>query len=260
MADVLRRDRRRLGSGCAQACGLRELRDPVGGPARLVARRPCHRLQPRRRAAWPAVALDRGGDRRRGAASDALPCADLRRRRPGVVARRTVARLQPARRALHDSPGRLAPHAARPGRGSEWSPDGRQIAFDGAGGVGIVNADGSGRRLLSDRPAAAGGPGVPSWSPDGTKIAFFATPGTRAHFRAEVWTINADGSAQTLAYSSGCCVGLWAAPVWSPDGRLLAFSADSAGGVYVMHADGTGLRRLARAYPGALAWQVVPAR
>ena len=145
------------------------------------------------------------------------------------------------------------------GADPQWSPDGRQVVYDGLQGIAVTDAQGSSPRLLLAQRTGYG-PGVPSWSPDGAKIAFFNTPGTPGHFRAEVWTMNADGSAPTRLYRSGCCVSVWAAPVWSPDGRLLAFAASSAPGVFVMRADGTGLRRLSRAYPGVLAWQTLPGR
>ena len=59
----------------------------------------------------------------------------------------------------------------------QWSPDGRQIAFDDDNDIFIANADGSDqRRLLDGEPV--NGPGVPSWSPDGSKLAYFYTPGT----------------------------------------------------------------------------------
>ena len=36
-------------------------------------------------------------------------------------------------------------------------------------------------------------------------------------------------------------------PSWSPDGRTIAFTG--VGGIYTVHADGTGLRKLTRS-PG----------
>src|SRR6266511_1713409 len=60
-----------------------------------------------------------------------------------------------------------------------WSPDGTRIAFMGQTPEGtenyeiyVMNADGTGRRRLTDSPASDG---FPSWSPDGTKIAFTST-------------------------------------------------------------------------------------
>jgi TolB protein len=137
-----------------------------------------------------------------------------------------------------------------------WSPDGSKIAFDGDGGIEVADANGSNARLIFAGPSATG-PWAPSWSPDGHKLVFFKTPGTPGRFRAEVWTMNPDGSDKTLLYRSGCCVDVWTPPIWSPDGQQIAFSADSAGGTFVINADGTGLHRIR---PGTyqLSWQTLP--
>jgi TolB protein len=151
------------------------------------------------------------------------------------------------------------------GADPQWSPNGRRIAFDGFeasdrhGGIEVANADGSDAHVLFAGTGATG-PGAPSWSPDGRKLVFFKTPGRPRHYRAEVWTMNADGSAKKRLYRSGCCISYWAPPVWSPDGRMIAFSADSAGGTFVINADGSGLRRLSRATSAHLSWQERPRR
>jgi Tol biopolymer transport system component len=141
---------------------------------------------------------------------------------------------------------------------AQWSPDGQQIVFDnGPDSIAIVNADGSGLHVLL-AGAKGSGPGAPSWSPDGRKLLYFSTPGRPGEYRAEVWTMNPDGSAKTLLYRSRCCVGSWAPPIWSPDGRQIAFSADSAGGTFLMNADGSGLRRINPATFPSLSWQPQP--
>jgi Tol biopolymer transport system component len=137
-----------------------------------------------------------------------------------------------------------------------WSPDERKIAFDGSDRIYIADANGSHLRLLFGG-AAGSGPGVPSWSPDGTKLAFFNTPGLPGAFSAEVWTINTDGSAKQRIYHSACCVGIWAAPIWSPDGKKIAVAANSAGGTFVINSDGSDARRLSAAFAVGLTWQPV---
>ncbi len=142
----------------------------------------------------------------------------------------------------------------KPGRdgGPEWSPDGRTILFTGvpvgqlavvAGAVSasgpnpdvyVMNADGSEQRNLT-RTRELGEFGA-AWSPDGRRIAFDESHSTWAR----VVVMNADGSGKrgvthrlADAFMS-----------WSPDGRRIAFWDDGA--VYVVSADGSGLRRLAR--------------
>jgi len=140
----------------------------------------------------------------------------------------------------------------------QWSPDGHRIAYDGDNKIFVIDADGSNQKLLLSG-SAGNGPGVPSWSTDGTKLAYFNTPReSNGLFSAEVWTMNPDGSAKQRVYHSACCVDYWAAPIWSPDGTKLAFAANSAGGVFVVNPDGTGLRRLSSASTNALTWQRLP--
>jgi Tol biopolymer transport system component len=108
------------------------------------------------------------------------------------------------------------------------SPDGNGVAYAPWAGeqsdLFVVNADGSGRRQLTDDPY---NDLVPSWSPDGKKIAFYSNrSGTY-----EIWTINEDGSEllqlteepdRSLVY-----------PVWSPDGHRMACTVLGGGIVYV---------------------------
>jgi WD40-like Beta Propeller Repeat len=136
-----------------------------------------------------------------------------------------------------------------------WSPNGRRLAFDsGPDTIAVANADGTHLHVLL-RGARGTGPGTPSWSPDGSKLVFFMTPGRPGRYRAEVWTMNADGADKKRLYRSGCCVDAYAAPIWSPNGQMIAFAANTAGGTFVIKADGTGLRRVSPAVPDELAWQ-----
>lgn len=162
------------------------------------------------------------------------------------------------------------------------SPDGRLIAFSRQGEIWLMNADGSGQRLL------ARGGSHPTWSPNGRTIAFDGGgPGEcppeafRCGHLVAVWTVRVDGSAlrrhdaasrnaswspsgRRIAYEGGIdpygdAHGIrvanvdggnarWVAragsqPAWSPNGRLIAYSGKR--GIEVVRPDGTGRRRLA---------------
>ena len=118
------------------------------------------------------------------------------------------------------------------GARADWSPDGRRIVFDTGTGlpgfvpaVEVVNADGTGTRLLADSATQ------PRFSPDGTQIAFDSD--------GRIWTMNANGSDQKQLTE-----GL--APAWSPNGHMIAFLRGSSPyQLYVMNVDGTGQRQLA---------------
>jgi TolB protein len=142
---------------------------------------------------------------------------------------------------------------ARRGGSFAWSPNGRKIAFLGCPrGIGVINADGSGQVALTPRPPASRCANL-VWSPDGRKIAFAGASGSGGNcgeFCFAVWVVDADGSApQNLTRKQGARVPGPVAfePVWSPDGRKIAFVSDRDGslGVYVMNSDGSVQRRLA---------------
>lgn len=146
----------------------------------------------------------------------------------------------------------------RPGIGPRWSPDRRQLAFLSETGLSVINSDGSGEQMLTGVPGGL----APiywspfSWSPDGRRIAFAAY----GHYdkpcpplpaddpcRYRVFVINADGTGRIpLTTLPGESI----YPVWSPDGRQLAFlylglfPARGPGSIYVANADGTGLRQV----------------
>jgi dipeptidyl aminopeptidase/acylaminoacyl peptidase len=91
------------------------------------------------------------------------------------------------------------------------------------------------------RMAKIGSASSPSFSPDGRRIAFVSNlGGTPA-----VWTVDAAGGYPQLVTSFDDPVGF---VVWSPDGAWLALTLAPGGGmneqIYLVHPDGTGLRRL----------------
>jgi TolB protein len=155
-------------------------------------------------------------------------------------------------RRLTTQPGYVFKHS--------WSADGKTIRY----GPYLVQADGSGQTEVP-----ANFPSNGAWSPDGQRIAFAlidTSPGNRTDEDHGLWVVNADGSnrRQLTRYHVG------SNPVWSPDGRRIAFRRlnwpplPSAGNsdlyvadLYVVNADGSGLRRLTRHaenVPRSFAW------
>ena len=146
------------------------------------------------------------------------------------------------------------------------SPDGRKIAFaTNRGGfweIYLMNADGSAQQNLTKN---RGGNGYMDWSPDGQKLVFASTRDGQRYKEArealtgdvstdvelrrngqmnnEIYMIRADGTGlKKLTNHPAEDVH----PVWSPDGRKIAFASERDGNrqIYVMNADGTNLVRL----------------
>ena len=136
-----------------------------------------------------------------------------------------------------------------------WSPDGRSIAFLQSNKLYVVNADGSGRRTLTRLPKAGRSRSL-AWSPDGRKLAFLFE-GDCGQFCFHLYVLNADGSGlrdltRKLAGVRRFGAGPASDPVWSPDGRMIAFvRLNTRLGVYVVNADGSGVRNLTPKPAGA---------
>jgi Tol biopolymer transport system component len=174
-----------------------------------------------------------------------------------------------------------------------WSPDGKQLAFQGSGGYMVESADGSHRRLVvTNRYGEV--TGGPTWSPDGRKLAFvvcraaYLSQGCEHQESFDVDVIGLDGSdkhrvtpkagfPQCPAWSSIGKLAFYAdddlvavvtnaglrtfrpgyCPVWAPSGRRLAVA--TATGAHLMNFDGSDRKRItvnphsAGASPG-IAW------
>ena len=128
-----------------------------------------------------------------------------------------------------------------------WSPDGKRIVFSSVHEIYVMDADGGNQQKLSqdDRKDYS-----PSWSPDGKRIVFSSE--RKGHFEnkfaitEEIYVMDADGGNERRLTENRN--NDWN-PVWSPDGRRIAFTADRKGDfvgfdIYVMDADGGNQHRL----------------
>jgi TolB protein len=93
-------------------------------------------------------------------------------------------------------------------RGGEptWSPTGAKIAYT-AGGIGVVNADGTRATRLTSSEAIDR---APEWAPDSSRIAFVRDPGGGT----ELWVMNADGGGQRRLSRNQSYLD---SPQWSPN-------------------------------------------
>lgn len=85
-------------------------------------------------------------------------------------------------------------------------------------------------------------PVAPSLAPDPNRIVFLSG----RDGNGEIYVMNADGSVQTRLTNHAASD---AAPVWSPDRRMIAFRSDRGGTpghwqIYAMNADGTNVRQV----------------
>ncbi len=95
--------------------------------------------------------------------------------------------------------------------------------------------------LVTSSALAATDSARPLWlrhqqiSPDGSQIAFC--------YQGDIYTVSASGGSAFRLTSNAAYDGT---PIWSPDSKRIAFSSDREGGkdVYLINADGSGLRRL----------------
>lgn len=131
-----------------------------------------------------------------------------------------------------------------------YTPDGTHIVFmrcspgDGLCAIWIMRSDGTHRHLIVPFINAPNETNNfdPKVSPDGRRITF-----TRFGFRgiiSQVWVARIDGTHARPLTAPRLEAGQ---PTWSPDGHHIAFASNSSrvqSSLYVMRADGSGVRRL----------------
>lgn len=130
----------------------------------------------------------------------------------------------------------------------QWSPDGRWLTWFHApreeyvGQIRMMRPDGSGKRVLARRAAGAW-----DWSPDGTKVAF-ARRDRCSECSFPDYEVNVvDVSTRDVRRVTRNRRTNDGGPVWSPDGRRLAFVREPLRKyprLYTMRSDGSRQRKL----------------
>jgi Tol biopolymer transport system component len=139
------------------------------------------------------------------------------------------------------------------------------VARSGEQVVYVMNADGSGKRRVTTHALTWPGVGVSdlTWSPDAREIAF-----SRGATHTDIYAAKVDGSGERrlthgparMKHAGGKPIHN-GNPVWSPDGKKIAFARIGDQGIptpetglYVMNAYGSDQRRLARHNFGSGLW------
>jgi Tol biopolymer transport system component/DNA-binding winged helix-turn-helix (wHTH) protein len=135
-----------------------------------------------------------------------------------------------------------------------WSPDGNQIAYHSSrrGGIWVIPARGG----VAKQVALEGS--NPAWSPDGSRIVFqsdehsdVSPSGYGAQSGSTIWMVDVMGGSARQLTRGGHPIGGHANPVWSNDGRYVAFSVFEGGpgnGIWLVDPHSGNTRPLERGF------------
>jgi len=133
---------------------------------------------------------------------------------------------------------------------ADYSPNGKRL-LNSNGAIAVVHSDGSGLAQQITPHGMSVNFCNGSWSPQGNEIVFSAHV-PNGDFHSSIWVVHSDGTGLRQLPIEGPCGGPFSDPttfgcfnpVWSPDGKKIAFGRNQDDGqrdLYTVNADGSGL-------------------